>query len=44
MKIGEFSEDTLSNIIYSIRVFQEVKNAEVEEVSGRFIRFYAMVG
>jgi hypothetical protein len=26
VKLGEFSENTLSNIIYRIRVFQELNN------------------
>ena len=44
VKIGEVSENTLSNIMYRIRVLQELKIAEIEEVSGSIIRFYVMIG
>jgi hypothetical protein len=44
VKIGGVSENTLSNIIYRIRVLQELKNCKIEEVSGSIIRFYVMIG
>jgi hypothetical protein len=42
VKIGGVLENTLSNIIYRIRVLQELKNC-IEEVSGSIIRFYVMI-
>jgi lambda repressor-like predicted transcriptional regulator len=44
VKLGGVIENTLSNIIYRIIVFQEVIIAEVEEVSRSIIWFYVMVG
>jgi hypothetical protein len=44
VKLGGVSENKLSNIIYRIRLFQELKISEIEEVSGSIIRFYVMVG
>jgi hypothetical protein len=47
VKLGGVSENTLSNVIYRIRVIQELKNCrivEIEEVSGSIIRFYVMIG
>jgi hypothetical protein len=39
VKIGGVSKNTLSNIIYKIRIIPEI-----EEVSGSIIRFYVMIG
>jgi hypothetical protein len=44
VKLGGVSENTLSNIIYKIRVLQELKNCRIEEVSGNIIKFYVMIG
>jgi hypothetical protein len=44
VKLGGVSENTLSNIIYRIKVLQELIIAEIEEVSGSIIRFYVMIG